>query len=61
LAHVAQQSAVTGGGGGGLTVGHAADPAEAQADAMADTVLRSLRVPGAELRRSTIRRWSISI
>jgi hypothetical protein len=58
LAHVAQQSAGTGGGGAGLTIGHAADPAEAQADAMADTVLRSLRLSGAELRRSAIRRWS---
>jgi hypothetical protein len=58
LAHVAQQSAETARGGSGLTIGHAADPAEAQADAMADTVLRSLRLPGAELRRSHIRRWS---
>jgi hypothetical protein len=59
LAHVAQQSAGTGSSGGGLTVGHAADPAEAQADAMADTVLRSLRLTsGAELRRSHLRRWS---
>jgi hypothetical protein len=59
LAHVAQQSAGTGGSGSGLTVGHAADPAEAQADAMADTVLRSLRLTaGAELRRSHLRRWS---
>ena len=59
LAHVAQQSAGTAGGGSGLTIGHAADPAEAQADSMADTVLRSLRLTtGAELRRSSLRRWS---
>jgi len=62
LAHVAQQSSGTGRGAGGLTIGHAADPAEAQADAMADTVLRSRRLgrDGAELRRSHIRRWSMS-
>ena len=59
LAHVAQQSSGAGSGGSGLTIGHAADPAEAQADAMADTVLRSLRLTsGAELRRSSVRRWS---
>jgi len=59
LAHVAQQSSGAGSGGSGLTIGHAADPAEAQADAMADTVLRSLPgVDRAELRRSSVGRWS---
>jgi hypothetical protein len=56
LAHVTQQSSGAG-AGGGLTIGHAADPAEAQADAMADTVLRNLAA-GAELRRSHLRRWA---
>src|SRR6478752_9651145 len=59
LAHVAQQSSGAGSGGSGLTIGHAADPAEAQADAMADTVLRSLPgVDRAELRRSSVGGWS---
>src|SRR6478752_8829587 len=59
LAHVAQQSSGTGSGGSSLTVGHAADPVEAQAETMADTVLRSLRLTNdAQLRRSNIRRWS---
>jgi len=44
LAHVAQQpsSAGSGRGSSAVTVGHAADPAEAQADRVADTVLRTL-------------------
>jgi hypothetical protein len=59
LAHVAQQSSGAGSGGSSLTVGHAADPVEAQAETMADTVLRSLRLTNdAQLRRSNIRRWS---
>ncbi len=57
LAHVAQQPASTGASGGAVTVGHAADPAEAQADLMADTVLRSLGA-GAALRRRSIQRWA---
>jgi len=59
LAHVAQQSTSTGAGGGPVTVGRAGDQAEAQADAMADTVLRSRGAgagDGAALRRRMIRR-----
>ena len=58
LAHVAQQPA-SAGSGQALTVGHAADPAEAQADQMAETVLRSLRDgDGSALRRRSLRRWA---
>ena len=63
LAHVAQQSSSAGSGGAGrpLTVGHAADPAEAQADRVADTVLRTLgTADGAALRRRSLRRWAAS-
>jgi len=63
LAHVAQQpdSSGSGGGGSAVTVGHAADPAEAQADRMADTVLRTLQArDGAALRRRSLRRWAAS-
>ncbi len=56
LAHVAAGHTATG-AGGGLTIGHAADPAEAQADAMADSVLRNMRArDNIELRRSNLRR-----
>ena len=59
LAHVAQQPSSS--SGQAVTVGHAADPAEAQADRMADTVLRTLGArDGAELRRRSLRRWAAS-
>src|SRR5664279_1825772 len=63
LAHVAQQSSSAGSGRGSsaVTVGHAADPAEAQADRVADTVLRTLGAgDGAALRRRSLRRWAAS-
>jgi hypothetical protein len=59
LAHVAQQPSAS--SGQAVTVGHAADPAEAQADRMADTVLRTLGArDGAALRRRSLRRWAAS-
>jgi hypothetical protein len=48
LSHVAQQARGTGGGGGSRpVVGRANDPAEAEADRMADAVLAGRSVPGA--------------
>lgn len=43
LAHVAQGQSAGGSGGGAPTIGRADDPAEAAADAMADSALSSLR------------------
>ncbi len=61
LAHVSQQHAGTNVSGGALTIGHAADPAEAQADAIADVALRTVREKDdTRLRRSTIQRWRSS-
>ena len=58
LAHVAQEPECAS-SGRAVTVGHAADPAEAQADRMADTVLRTLQArDGAALRRRSLRRWA---
>jgi len=58
LAHVAQEPE-SASSGRAVTVGHAADPAEAQADRMADTVLRTLQArDGAALRRRSLRRWA---
>jgi len=60
LAHVAQEPE-SASSGRAVTVGHAADPAEAQADRVADTVLRTLGAgDGAALRRRSLRRWAAS-